>query len=145
MASPNGAAHGKDDLLHHSQPQTTALRHIAASLIAAIKTFKDFRQISIVDAAAVIGNGQEPALVAVVFKGHFHLSPILILIFQTVAEDIFKDPLELTPVQTCLRLIDGGGETDRKALRFIERPLFPDIVGHVGPDVNRLPMEGNLP
>ena len=58
MAGPNGTAHGKDDLLHHSQSQTAALSHIAASLITPIKAFKDFRQISVVDAAAVIGKGQ---------------------------------------------------------------------------------------
>lgn len=81
MASPNGAAHGKDDLLHHSQSQTAALNHIAAGLIAAIKTFKDFRQISVVDAAAVIGKGQEPARMAVVFKRKDCLPFIGILIF----------------------------------------------------------------
>ena len=70
MAGPNGTAHGKDDLLHHSQSQTAALSHIAASLITPIKAFKDFRQISVVDAAAVIGKGQEISLIAVGLEGH---------------------------------------------------------------------------
>ena len=70
---------------------------------------------------------------------------LLILIFQAVAEDIFKDPLELDPVQAHDSLIDSRHKTDCQSLRFVERRLFPDVIGNVGLDIDGFPVEGNLP
>ena len=86
----------------------------------------------------------EADLIRTVCYGYFHRYFRLILVFDTVFQDIFYDPLELGPVQ----LYTGSSSRPAGQVQSPFRqalPVFSGVVFHIGRKGDRGQGKGHLP